>query len=309
MCSSGDKAEESLFLEIENYNDCVVVVEEPENHLNPIRHKNIHKRLSEIAASNNIVFFIATHSPYIISAAVGDSSTNVYCLKDGKLIINPRYWTTNKPEYLSDSSSGFLPSECKSLVHHILGSNLGDFLPKIVFCESSLEELVKSFCENKNKTHSFSFMGVGGDSQILNFTKKENKILSTISEFNEHKQIMKCYGIIDFISPSQIGEVKQLNEIEDKNPDTIFQLKEDELEKLYPENLVNNFFKCRNYDFEWKNDGKKFKDFINHNIEFKDNDNLGKFKSELAQFIGNEIPEEDFKNIFPPKFLKILDLQ
>ena len=101
-------------------------------------------------AQYNLIFFVATHSSYLIAAAAkSQNDTKVYCLVDGKLINNTAYWTDSlhKSSHLEKESNGFKPSECKLLVHDILGSTLSNYFPKIIYCENSLKDFITAIID------------------------------------------------------------------------------------------------------------------------------------------------------------------
>jgi len=111
----------------------VVIIEEPENNLNPKFHKKIPWFVELISSElvnrgfSDIQFFIATHSPFIISAAAELPGHKVYLVENGQtrdLEWNLWLW-----------QEWYLWYECKKVVNEMLGVWFDDFQNKIVVCE------------------------------------------------------------------------------------------------------------------------------------------------------------------------------
>jgi predicted ATP-dependent endonuclease of OLD family len=78
---------ESFLNSIDNTCNLSILIEEPETHL----HANLQKKLpflfNEVIHKNqNIQFFISTHSPFIVNAALEQDDQKVYHLKDGRCL-------------------------------------------------------------------------------------------------------------------------------------------------------------------------------------------------------------------------------
>ncbi len=65
----------------------IVCIDEPELHLHPKYQKKVHVILQAVCTTKqNLMFFVATHSPFIISAALKDlMHSSIYMLEKGKL--------------------------------------------------------------------------------------------------------------------------------------------------------------------------------------------------------------------------------
>jgi hypothetical protein len=64
----------------------IVLIDEPEIFLHPETSKVIPEILNEISKRNNTQFFISTHSPFIVNAALEQDDQKVYHLKDGRCL-------------------------------------------------------------------------------------------------------------------------------------------------------------------------------------------------------------------------------
>lgn len=171
-----------------------ILIDEPETSLNPGYQKLLPKLLEFIRLelcketeyfkpyfghthrfdfSKSIRFFIATHSPFIISAA-GEfaDSQKVYMIENG-ICTNP------------EGNSG---SEVKEVVNTMLGVENTDFLPaNIVFCDQSLEVFLKLIYKEfyfnikeisfRVPKHPLNNENLGGDSSLLSLVSVQDLLL------------------------------------------------------------------------------------------------------------------------------------
>ncbi len=305
--ASGDKTLAYLKQELDKKQDThstltFVIIDEPETHLNPKLHKEIHSFLEDkVKETNNLVFVVATHSSYLIAAAANAQiNTKVYCLADGKLISSTAYWTdsTHKNSHLAIRSDGFKPSECKFLVHDILGSTLNSYFPKIFYCENSLKEFISAFLDKSQDLFEKPLIIPSGNDLdtagsvstlcaiiegIRDYYKKDFNFLGSIA-----------YAIVDKLNNLQKKEHALITKVNAKYPGAVIILEEEEIEKSYPDKLVESYLKVKNL-IPW--DKKtNFKDYLKSQ-DFNEEE-IGIQKSELAKSIGNNISISDFKNNF-----------
>lgn len=147
----------------------VFLLEEPEVSLHPKLQKAIPEMLADISADRNIQFIVATHSPFMISAATG-LNQKVYLFDDGNLV--------DLQGTIKEKSNGYTEGYCLGAVAKMLGAGLDDLnLPAntqyekfIVYCEghpdidrqdAELYSII--FADEKN----MEFISVGGANDCI----------------------------------------------------------------------------------------------------------------------------------------------
>lgn len=143
----------------------LILIEEPESTLHPKYQKLLPQLLKKISSSQeNVNFFIATHSPFVISAASDFDNQKVYVIKSG---------TARKSE-------GYSPKEARSIASSLLGAQVDDLAPqKVVIVEGqSTEEFLKGINERfYNQSIRFIVAGTnkaphrGGDEAVVKYAE------------------------------------------------------------------------------------------------------------------------------------------
>ncbi len=152
-----------------------ILIDEPETGLHPQVQKMLPKFFAQFPETQ---FFVATHSPFIISASSEFKETQKVYLIEGGKCLNP------------EGSSGY---EARMEGNKLLGAGLDDFMDEIIICEGS--QLSERSCEFDANVYNtiFSSEGIyfvsasGGDinknihiaKKVADkvFTNKVNKVL------------------------------------------------------------------------------------------------------------------------------------
>lgn len=289
----------------------IICIEEPEQQLNPKIQKLIPFFLNFMCTKNdNLHFFISTHSPFIISAASKFDNQKVYLIENGETI--DVLWNKSSKE----ANDWYLWWAALLSTHYMLWSQLSDFYPeKIIFCENSLMVLLKKYCQKFSLAMPQFF-----------YTRWDNDTISKTDLFLHMKSALEWPNGLLFWK-SIIWVIDKLNESEQKNKtypllkDKIVILKNitweeaEELEQLYPKELVNNFIKenFENYKYLLVNDQVltsdrvdwKFKDhflgILKNKVEKAEYDDavLWILKEKLAIYIIEKIDKkEDIRTRF-----------
>jgi hypothetical protein len=126
----------------------LIAIDEPECHLHPHITKTLPTLFEYLSDRYSIQFFIATHSPFLLSAVAKLTyeetliKQTVYLLKDGKLIDKHNEFTPN-------ASAGYWGPKLIPIVNDLLGSGIED-----LFIEQSVEPTPDSpilvLCEGQN---------------------------------------------------------------------------------------------------------------------------------------------------------------
>jgi len=305
--ASGDKTLAYFKTELDKikpiqYTLTIVIIDEPETHLNPKLHKEIHSLLeAKLKEAENLVFFVSTHSSYLIAfAAKSQSNTKVYCLADGKLIDSTAYWTDSehRSKHLSKEANGFKPSECKLLVHDILGSTLNNYFPKILYCENSLKDLINSFVDRNQHIYERPLIIPSGND--IDSAASANTMSAIIEELSDHYKrgfnLLNpiAYAIVDKLNSYQNKEKGRIEKINSKHSGAVIILDESEIERSYPEELVESYLQSKSWH-EWnkKTNYKEYLESLGIN-----NQKIGMYKSEIANYVGANISLEAFMKQF-----------
>lgn len=265
----------------------LILVDEPELHLHPAVQKRLGHIFRKLSNQFNVQFIIATQSPFIISNLTKDD--NIYILKKG-----------NKQKINKENS--FI----NTAVAMELGGEPSDVgAPEnfILLEESSMEELLRKI-NDRFFQRNIQFISCSGTSNVVD---KEKAIKNIIN----HNLLLKCtpiylskYFIITDKFTKNIKKEKRLSEIQKKLKGRFIEMDFISLEDTYPEKYLEDFMKNNKKDFikiSGSDDREKIKNWIEEEPGVME---TGKRKNILAEFIGENIEEEDFKKIFS-KLLKI----
>jgi predicted ATPase len=173
-----------------------IIIEEPETTLHPQLQKKIPLILNEILNifDFKLCFFIATHSPFIISAAAEfQDSQKIYLIDKGKTVgldfdaENPIHEMYNSPE----SQLGFNGYQAKEISNRLLGAGLEDLHKPIVICEGEPNKKTIGFDAEIYNTifykDKYLFVSAGSETAIAQQSDLSRRVLKNI--FNNTNSI------------------------------------------------------------------------------------------------------------------------
>ena len=216
----------------------IFLFEEPEFWLHPSFQKLLPSIFNYLIRDNSeFQFFITTHSPFVISAAGECDDQRVYLIENWQ--TKDILWAFNTEE----SKNWYSWWAALMTANIMLWSWLSDFIPsKIIFCENSLMVLLKGHCQ-KFSLAMPCFFYTNWDSVTISKVDIFNKICLLLSKPNDIIFGKNVIWVVDKLSDSD----KSGNYNEIKNIIIIIKDKDgndtEELEQLYPKELVNNFIK------------------------------------------------------------------
>lgn len=272
---------------LNNYD--LILIDEPELHLHPEIQKKLGNIFRRLSKQFNIQFVIATQSPFIVSTLTNND--NVYILKKkNKKVV------TKEINFINTAVAMELGGE---------PSDVGAPENFILLEEASMEKFLRKvnerFFEKK-----IQFISCGGVSCVAD--KEE-----AVKNFVDHDLLLKCtpiyldkYFIITDKLTKEIKENKKIISIRKRLKNRFIEMKFKSLEDAYPEKCLKNFIKAKKKIFNkinGKNTAEKIKNWMKEKEELE---KIGKRKSILADFIGENITKENFrKNFF--NILKIFE--
>ena len=268
-----------------------ILIDEPEKNLHPKYQKLLPKILTKFF-DWKVQFIIATHSPFIISSAAEfEDSQKVYLLEKGQTK------DAESGELNTEKSQlGYTGGECLLAVNEMLGLEVSDYSPHIIiFCERSLKILLKQIFQNhKTKFEVILTDQTGEDNNI----SRKVEIWDIVQKADKSNILgYKIYGITDkFKSQNQEQNWKKIL------GDKLIVSNAEELELLYPVNLVNDFLRLKNLpawepatQLSFCQDYKNY--LIKQNVGIT-KDNFGRvIKNGLAEFIGGRVDKNFVKTI------------
>jgi hypothetical protein len=149
----------------------VILLEEPETHLHPRLQKLvpviIHELLEEFGREN-LQFFIATHSPFIISEGIRKPDQRAYLLSEGSVVDFAGTKILESPGYGGE--------RCLGVVADLLGAGLSDIQPRpktftdmrVVYCEGSAKDVTDAELYSIIFTgKKFTFVSCGGAQETI----------------------------------------------------------------------------------------------------------------------------------------------
>jgi AAA15 family ATPase/GTPase len=170
----------------------IINIEEPEAQLHPKLQKLIPKVLNYFIKkyedqSNNIQFFISTHSPFIISASAEfEQSQKVYLIDNGQTVgldfdpenIKQEMYNT------SESQNGYSGYQAKEVSNKLLGAGLEDLHKQIVICEGKPNNKTIGMDAEIYNTIFFNqkylFISSGGEKEITANSDLAKRVLKNI---------------------------------------------------------------------------------------------------------------------------------
>ena len=138
-----------------NFSSLVLTIDEPETNFHPDFQKKLVSIFHRLVLENKSIqlqFFIATHSPFIISEASKYPETQkVYLIEGGQ--------TVNLDGELGERQEGYSGYEAKEQANKLLGAGLDDFMDQIIICEGSQDN--NQSCEFDAKIFNIIFNNKG----------------------------------------------------------------------------------------------------------------------------------------------------
>ena len=252
----------------------LMLIDEPELHLHPEIQKKLGNIFRSLSREFNIQFIIATQSPFIISNLTQEDNVFIMKEKDDKIIAEKQNSFVNVAVAME---LGCEPKDVGAPENFILLE------------EASMETLLRKVNKRFFK-RNIQFIACSG---VNDLPTKDEAIRNIIS----HNQILKCtpiyiskYFIVTDKLTNKIKEDSKIVKIQGKLGERFIELDCESLEDSYPDCYLNKFDKLENPD------RNKVDDWINNSSNSKEK---GKRKNKLAEFIGGNIKEEDFRSSFP----------
>ncbi len=283
----------------------IILVDEPESNLHPEFQKKIPFVIKEILEVDfeevRAQFFIATHSPFIISAAAQYPETQkVYLIEDGQ--------TVDLEGNLGQGQNGYSGGECLLAVNKMLGANFQDLgMPtNYILVEESSK---KTFLDTLFKKPEFNLnievicSNPNGDAGLIGFTENLKPLLSINQlflgniAFRDRYVVFTDYDKEYYDSMINLDKRNKNNGNNDHNKafnlkkglGDRFIAKKEELEQMYPKKLLPEKYQ------NWT--GGSFKGYLKVNP--LDEKNYGKIKSDLAVAVAEQMTKDQFKTFCP----------
>ncbi len=213
----------------------IIMIDEPEFSLYPWFQKKVPDLLNKLSEEfENVTFIVATHSPFIISSSSKFDSQKLYLIKEWQ--TSDIFWNL----WNLESQNWYQSWASLLTANNMLWIWLEDYFPnKIIFCENSLMVVIK-WMLNKFNIPSPTFFYTNWDSSTISNVKLFKDLLWATQSIN---WIVFWNSVIWIVDKLNISDKKGVyRKIEDR----IRILKKwwveaEELEELYPRELVNEF--------------------------------------------------------------------
>ena len=265
----------------------MVCIDEIENGINAKLQKSLPGTLQTLIDSAksrdiDIKVIISTHSPFIISAAAEfKNSQKVYLIEDGQ--------TRDIFGVKGSGQTGYAGGDCINVVNEMLGSNIKDYFGDLAFlAEKSVCAFLAGLKENPNF----------GVKQFIFILSKNGEDEAKTKEMVDFRNKAFVYaGMTENLKVIIDDETQKSHEFKqflDIHEGKVINLERDEIEPLYGEELINEFFKDTS-DFNFLDSRKqhsfkeylKSKGIINNDIKVK-----------LGEYAGKNISREGFVKNF-----------
>jgi AAA15 family ATPase/GTPase len=247
--SSGQKIIIKFFYLTKANNTNTILIDEPETSLHP----EVQKMFPKLFASFPIIqFFVATHSPFIISAAAKEDNQKVYLIDGGETI--DIYGNKNSEESkLGYEDSRIIPVAAKELGAE--GKDLGYPENFCILEESSLQTILDG-CVEKEIIKKWTFISADGNGNLENYSESLKHLSNSLTSqsvllFTNPFYKDKFCVIADELNEQELGTPlkkifedfeKFINKGEEKR---FIKLKQSELEIYYKninEALYDKFY-------------------------------------------------------------------
>lgn len=218
----------------------IFIIEEPENNLHPNFQKEIPTILDSIyqnidpKIAENILFFISTHSPFLISTAAKFPNQKVYPLQNGKPVL---FNLGNHTWEEVSISEGYNGSECSYVVSKMLGADISDIgYPENygVLEEYSLQ-IILDYARNQGIIKNIQFVSASGVSKAADLSEIINELekLNTLIKCNPY-YFDKYIMVIDSLTNINDTPLKnRIQKIKKNLSDRFVELTLDSLEDYY----------------------------------------------------------------------------
>jgi len=219
-----------------DFDEVIVLLEEPENNLHPSLQKKLPQIFDEFIESlpptikGKLRLFVSTHSPFVVSAASAFRDQKIYLIEDGALLDNEGS--------KAHQSSGYTGQECAWIVGRMLGGDISDLGYPLNYCileEYSLQVILEH-CKKKGIIKNFQFVSASGVSRQVS-------LVATINEISNLSTLVKCnpfyvdrYLVIMDNTTTEdfpIKEKVKIEKIRDKLGGRFIELSESKLEGYY----------------------------------------------------------------------------
>jgi len=274
----------------------IIAIEEPENNFHPKLQRELPEYFENwILEQENIkapiLLIVSTHSPFVIKGASNfPDQQRIYGLDKCELID-----LTGKKDQ-QKALEGVSGAQSIIVANSLLGSGIGDFFPNpILIAENSVLELLNGLSQSTGFPINDFLVSSGGDGDI------ENKI-TNLQEMSKMLKIMHRSfperNLFKFKIIIVVDDVKKKEEWVKKfenNHDfeiEVYGLGEQQLEDIYPDNLIKMFIKQKYPKLEpWNKEGLINK-YIEEVLGLKGREK-GVFKKTLAKFVSERIKTKD----------------
>lgn len=266
----------------------IVLFEELENNLHPSLQKKIpnllDRAIDELSSdiSENVFFFVSTHSPFVIGASAKYKNQKVFPLQNGKpleLDLKNQTWVE------SNSSEGYFGEKCAYVVSKMLGADITDIGYPENYCileEYSLQIILDN-ARDKGIIRNIQFVSASGISKSIDLS-------NTIYELEKLDTLIKCNPyyfdkyllIIDSMENVDDAKLKKrVNKISDRIGDRFIELSNHSLEEYY------------------SNLDKDISDKVQTELESKNSEDISLIKANYAKKISDRVNSpEDFSKLF-----------
>ncbi|GAB4148717.1 MAG: hypothetical protein OHK0017_11710 [Patescibacteria group bacterium] len=291
-----------------------IMLEEPENHLNPALQKKIPMLLDFFRREFGVQFFVATHSPFIISASgklteqERDSaesngkldsfvpSQKVYFMKNGQ--ISSKHGVIEKyASGKSKGSFGYWGSKCNMVAAKMLGAGITDLInPQRFIPNGAQTKLI--LCEGQ---------GNDEDARIYNiiFAKREPRVLFVSARGSS--QLFTSFQILNEIKKGLSANF-QLSMLRDRDHEFLTEADIVKYEKLNPgvKVLRRRAIECYLFDSE------VVEKFVHHHggrINQSILEDLEILQSKIQIEAERGVLGNDYKYLLKQKFYELIDGQ
>lgn len=265
----------------------IFCIDEPENTLHPELQKQIPLLLNDFIQSKSFVFFVATHSPFIISKSGQFPVTQkVYSIENGVAV--------DIDQKIKGGCFGYADSTVNAVASKMVGVDVTDIGYVENFCileERSLQELLIALQKDDRKIiKNWGFISTGGNGNVGKFVKR-------INEFETFETLIKCNPfyydkycvVVDAVSEEEKAS-KEFEKMKSKLGEKRFVLlSKTKIEGYYPADIKKDFY------------GQKT--LIPKNVKYPDKGGEGDLKVKFAKDVTERIlksgnPRAKFSEIF-----------
>ncbi len=261
----------------------LILVDEPELHLHPGLQKRLGKLFRILSRRFDVQFIVATQSPFAISNLTVDDS--VYILKTG----------------VGDTVSKE-NSFVKVLVSLELGGEPSDVgAPEnfVLVEEASMQIFLRRINDRLYRAKAIQFISCGGINRVPD---KEMAIQNIV----DHNLLLKCtpiylskYFIVTDKLTEAIKKDPRIIDMREKLHGRFIEICTETLEAAYPEKYLEKFMAKNAEKFENIQDANVKKSIANWIGAGQTQEEQGRRKFDLAEFVGNTITQEDFGKALP----------